>query len=171
MARSDGVWQEGMGMRHLCSAIVLILLMAAVSDSFEIDGLVSGMSMEKARKKLEESFYKSIQVRDNSIVASGNNRFLLLNFCKNELVLVQNHLPPGFDNFVRRVEEKRKELGKPSDAWTEPADPNLIVGRNSVSFLWKDNLTSVKITFAEFASNRQLDVTYENRNSCRQVQD
>jgi hypothetical protein len=69
------------------------------------------------------------------------------------------------------IDEKRKELGKPADAWTEPADGNLPVERNAVSFLWRDSLTSVKVTFTEFASNKQLDVVYEIRNVCRQVLD
>ena len=55
-------------------------------------------------------------------MASGGNRFILLSFCKDELVLVQKHLAPGFDNFVRLIDEKTKELGRPADAWTEPAD-------------------------------------------------
>jgi len=145
------------------------LLAANAAHSFEIDGLSSGMSLERARKTLEGSAYKTIQTRENGILASGGNRFVLLNFCKDELVLVQKHLAPGFDSFVRLVDEKTKELGKPADAWTEPADRNVPVERNAVSFLWRDNLTSVRVTFTEFASNRQLDILYEIKNSCRQV--
>jgi hypothetical protein len=69
------------------------------------------------------------------------------------------------------IDEKRKELGRPADAWTVPDDGNLPVERNAVSFLWRDNLTSVKVTFTEFAANKQLDVVYEIRNACRQVLD
>jgi hypothetical protein len=158
-------------MRRLFVGLVLILLAADVSHAFEIDALSSGMSMEKAKKILEGSAYKNIQTRENGIIASGGNRFILLKFCKDELVMVQKHVPPGFDNFVRLINEKRKELGRPADAWTEPADGNLSVERNAVSFLWSDSLSSVKVTFTEFASNRQLDVLYEIKNGCRQVLD
>lgn len=158
-------------MRHLLVGSALILLAANTSHSFEIDGLSSGMSMARAKQTLEGASYKSIQTRENGIVATGGNRFILLNFCKDELVMVQKHLAPGFDNFVRLIDEKRKELGKPADAWTEPADVNLPVERNAVSFIWRDGLTSVKVTFTEFASNRQLDVLYEIRNVCRQLLD
>ena len=94
---------------------------------------------------------------------------ILLSFCKDELVLLQKQLAPGFDNFVRLIDEKTKELGKPADAWTEPADVNLPVERNAVSFLWRDSQTAVKVTYTEFASNRQLDIMYEIKNVCRQV--
>jgi len=127
------------------------------------------MSMERAAKVLEVFSYKTIQVRENSIIASGGNRFILLNFCKDGLVLVQKHLSPGFDVFVRLIAEKRRELGKPSEVWTESADVNVPVERNSVAFLWRDGSTAIKITYAEFALNRQLDIIYEIKNNCRQV--
>ena len=158
-------------MRHLLVGLVLMLFAADVSHSFEIDGLNSGMSMAKAQKALEGSFYKNIQLRENGIIASGGNRFILLKFCKDELVMVQKHVPPSFDNFVRLINEKRKKLGKPADAWTEPADGHLSLERNAVSFLWRDSLSSVKVTFTEFALNKQLDVLYEIKNGCGQVLD
>jgi hypothetical protein len=158
-------------MRRLFGGLLLMLLAAHVSHSFEIDGLTSGMSMERARKILEGSSYKNIQTTANGIIASGGNRFILLKFCKDELVLVQKHVPPGFDNFVRLIDEKRKQLGKPADAWTETPDVNLNLERDAVSFLWHDGMNSVKVTLAEFAANKQLDVTYEIRNACRQLLD
>ena len=30
-------------------------------------------------------------------------------------------------------------------------------------------MTSVKVTYTEFASNKQLDIMYEIKNACRQV--
>ena len=158
-------------MQRLLVGLILLLLAAPASHAFEIDGLRSGMSAGNARKILEGAGYKNIQARENGMTASGGNRFILLGFCKDELIMLQKHLAPAFDNFVRLIDEKRKELGKPADAWTEPADGNLPVERNSVSFLWRDSLTSVKVTFTEFASNKQLDVVYEIRNPCRQVLD
>ncbi|MBL0226319.1 MAG: hypothetical protein IPQ16_12375 [Geobacteraceae bacterium] len=156
-------------MRQLFVGLVVILFTAKVSHAFELDGLNSGISMERARKILEGSSYQNIQTRDNGIIATGANRFILLNFCKDGLVLAQKHLAPGFDNFVRLIEEKRRELGKPADAWAEPADVQLPVERNAVAFLWRDGLTSVKVTYTEFASNKQLDVLYEIKNECRQI--
>jgi hypothetical protein len=156
-------------MRTIAVSFALLLFAVHLSHAFEIDGLSSGMSMEKARKILEGSSYKNIQTRENGILASGGNRFILLNFCRDELVLLQKHLTPGFDTFVRLIDEKRTELGKPADAWTESADHSVPVERNAVVFLWKDSLTSVKVTFTEFTSNKQLDIVYEIRNGCRQV--
>lgn len=156
-------------MRSLWTGLALIFLIATASHAFEIDGLSSGMSIEKAKKYLEGASYKNIQVKENGIIASGGNRLILLSFCKDELVLLQKQLAPGFDNFVRLIDEKTRELGKPAVAWTEPADVNLPVERNAVSFLWRDSQAAVKVTYTEFASNRQLDIMYEVKNVCRQV--
>ena len=69
-------------MRQLFGGLLLMLLSAHVSHSFEIDGLTSGISMDRARKKLEGSSYKNIQTKENGIIASGGNRFILLNFSR-----------------------------------------------------------------------------------------
>ena len=155
-------------MRFLFAGLAM-LLSAGVSHAFEVDGLSSGMSMEKVRKTLERSAYTDIQTRENSIMAYGGSRFILLNFCKDELVLLQKHLTPAFAEFVRLVDEKTRELGKPAEAWSEPADGNLPVERNAVCLLWRTGPASVKVTFTEFASNKQLDILYEIKNPCRQV--
>jgi len=156
-------------LRCIAAGIIFTLLSANVSHAFEIDGLVSGMPIDKARAVLQGAAYTNIQTTENSLIASGGGRFILLNFCKDRLVLVQKHLPPGFDDFVRLVDEKRKALGRPSDSWSEPADGLLPVERHAVSFLWKDGAASVKITFAELALNRQLDILYEIKNDCRKI--
>jgi hypothetical protein len=160
---------EGDVMQSLWTCLVLIALAATASHAFDIDGLSSGMSMERSKKSLEGASFKNIQIKENGIIASGGSRFVLLSFCKDELVLLQKQLAPGFDNFVRLIDEKTKELGKPVGAWTEPADVNLPVERNAVSFLWRDSQAAVKVTYTEFASNKQLDIMYEIKNVCRQV--
>jgi hypothetical protein len=156
-------------MQRCFAGLAVLLLTASVSLAFEVDGLNSGMTMERARKTLEAAAYTDIQVRDDRIMASGRNRFILLNFCKDELVLLQKHLAPSFAEFVRLVDKNKAELGKPVEAWVEPADGHLPFERDAVSFLWRDGPSSVKITYTEFASNKQLDILYEIRNPCRQV--
>lgn len=157
-------------MRYYFIICVFILLAASVSHAFEIDGIKSGISMDEAKKLLESYSYKTIEVKDNSIIASdeprGSDRFIALSFCKGKLVQAQKHLKPRFDYFVRLVNEKRRELGKPTDAWTRPTDVTSNYESNSVSFLWKDGPTFIKVTYSEFGSNNQLDILYEIKNSC-----
>ena len=157
-------------MRRYVMGMALLLLTVSMAHAFEVDGLNSGMSMESAQKVLQGSSY-TIQLKENGIIATGGNRFILLNFCKDELILVQKQYAPGFENFVRLVAEMRRLRGKPVDAWTEAADAHLPIERNAVSFLWHDNLDSVKVTHTEFAANKQLDVIYEIKNRCRQLLD
>jgi hypothetical protein len=153
------------------AGIICSLFSASVSSAFEVDGLVSGMSIKKATAALQMAAYSNIQTTEHSVMASGGSRFILLSFCKDRLVLVQQHLSPGFDNFIRLIDEKRKELGKPADSWGEPAEAHLPVNRNAISLLWTYGGDSVKVTFTELALNRQLDILYEVKNDCRRVPD
>jgi len=129
-------------MRNYFTVCVLILLATGVSHAFEIDGLKSGISMDEAKLLLERYSYKTIQLKENSLIASdeprGDGRFIALTFCKGKLVQADKHLTPHFDYFVRLVNEKRRELGKPSDAWTSPTGVTSSYESNSASFLWKD---------------------------------
>ena len=160
-------------MRCFLVSCALILFAASVSHAFEVDGLKSGISMNEAKRLLESQSYKKIEIKDNSIVAfdqSGSDgRFIALSFCKGKLVQAQKHLKPRFDYFVRLVNEKRRELGKPADAWTVPTDVVSNVESNSVAFLWRDGETFIKVTYTEFGSNNQLDILYEIKNACWQV--
>ncbi|MEN6375262.1 MAG: hypothetical protein ABFD75_10865 [Smithella sp.] len=157
-------------MRFSFIVFVFILLLASVSHAFEIDGLKSGISMDEAKKLLESFSYKTIEVKDNSMIASdeprGSGRFIALCFCKGKLVQAQKHLKPRFDYFVRLVSEKRRELGKPTAAWTQPTDVTSSYESNSVSFRWKDGQTFIKVTYSEYGSNNQLDILYEIKNLC-----
>lgn len=144
--------------------------MSGTTSAFEVDGLRSGMSQDQARKALEAS-YQGIQTKDSNIMAYhvSTGRFINLNFCKGKLVQVQKDLNPRFDDFVRLVYQKTKEVGKPITAWTRPADVESRVVSNSVSFLWKEGPTFTTATYTEFSSNNSLSVVYEIKNSCWQV--
>jgi len=156
-------------MRNYIIGCIFLLLLTNVSHAFEIDGIKSGISIDEARKTLEKYSYKNIKLENNSIMASDENRFIVLSFCKGKLVYVQKALKPRFDYFVRLVNEKRRELGKPSDAWTSPTDVTSNYEDDSVSFLWKDGPTFIKVNYREFSSNNQLDIAYEIKNSCWEV--
>lgn len=157
-------------MRNIVALITIVMLGANVSHAFEMDGLKSGISTEVAKRLLESYSYKNIKIEDHSIIASdqtgGESRLIALSFCNNKLVQAQKHLIPRFDNFIRLVNDKRKEIGKPIDAWTEPTDVTSNLEKNAVSFLWKDGPTFIKISYTEFKSNNQFDITYEIKNKC-----
>ena len=157
-------------MRNIVTLIIIIIMGANTSHAFEMDGLKSGITMEVAKRLLESYSYKNIKKDDHSIIASdqtsGESRLIALSFCKNKLVQVQKHLIPRFDNFTRLVNDKRKEFGKPVDAWSEPTDVTSNFESNAVSFLWRDGPTFIKISYTEFKSNNQFDITYAIKNIC-----
>jgi hypothetical protein len=139
---------------------------ANVSQAFEIDGLKSGISMDQAKKILATYSYKNIGIEDTSITASDNERRIVLSFCKGKLVQANKHLKQRLDYFVRLVDEKRRELGKPVDAWSAPTDVTSTLVSNSVSFFWKDGPAFLIVRYIQFDTNNQLDMTYSISNSC-----
>lgn len=153
-------------MQKVLVFLILSMFAANVSQAFEIDGLKSGISMDQAKNILATHSYKNIEIKDTSIMAYDNGRFISLSFCKDKLVRAQKHLKPRFDYFVRLVDEKRKELGKPIDALSAPSDVTSIIVSNSVSFLWKDGPAFLIVKYIQFDTNNQLDMTYSISNSC-----
>ncbi len=148
------------------------------AQAFDVDGLKSGMSIEQAKSVIEKYSYGKVEIEENQIRAwdppgppGVTGRFIVLNFCKGKLALLQKHLKPRFDYFVRLVQEKRRELGPPVDAWSRPTDIKSHFESNSIYFLWKDGLTFIfiKVSYTEFGSNNQLDITNEIRNECWQI--
>lgn len=150
--------------------ILALLLMGGVVSAFEIDGLRNGMSPEQVKKVLESS-YQGIHTKDSNIMGYhiSTGRFINANFCKGELVQVQKDLNPTFQAFVKLVDQKTKEVGKPFAAWTRPATVESPVEINSVSFLWKAGQTFITVSYTEFPSNNTLDIVYEAQNSCWKV--
>ncbi len=157
-------------MRYAVPILAVMLLTAGVGSAFEVDGMRSGMSQDQATKVLQAS-YKDIQIKNDNIMAYhvSTGRFINANFCKGKLVQVQKDLNPLFRDFVRLVDQKTKEVGKPIAAWTKPAEVESRVEINSVSFLWKMGPTFTKVSYTEFPSNTSLDIVYEIRNSCWDV--
>ena len=114
--------------------------------AFEVDGFRSRMSFNDARSLVEKWSYDSVEVKDKSIEArdnlsKGSARAIFLNFCKSRLVQVQKHLQPRFDYFVRMADEKRRELGRPLDAWSRPTDlaSTSSAESNAIAFIWHDS--------------------------------
>jgi hypothetical protein len=161
-------------MRCLVFIFAFIVFLINSSHAFELGGLQNDMSIEEARKVLEGYSYDKIELKGDTLIAfrkSGSSYpfDITATFCKGKLVQAQKHLNPRFNDFVRLVQQKTKELGKPLYAWTEPTDIESGVESNSVIFLWKNGPTFIKVTYIEFASNNQLDITYEIKNSCWRI--
>ena len=159
-------------------AILLFITMVGCSSAFafEVDGFRSGMSFNDARSLVEKRPYDSIEVKDKNIEArdnpsKGSARAIFLNFCNGRLVQVQKHLQPRFDYFVRMADEKRRELGRPLDGWSRPTDltSTSSAESNAIAFIWRDSSDFVSITYTQFSSNNQLDITHDARNHCWRI--
>jgi len=155
-------------------SLASVLLLCGVANAFEVDALHSGMSFQEARSVIERFSYSKVEIKENyigawDILATGTNRSIYLNFCKGRLVQVQKHLQPRFDYFVRLVDEKRKQLGHPTDAWSEPTDVTSAVESNAIRFLWRDKNDYIVVSYIQFPSNNQLDISHRIKNECWQV--
>ena len=163
-------------MKQFAIWIFITMVSCPSAFAFEVDGFRSGMSFNDARSLVEKRSYDSVEVKDNSIGARDNPskgpaRAIFLNFCKGRLVQVQKHLQPRFDYFVRMADEKRRELGRPLDAWSRPTDlaSTSSAESNAIAFIWHDSSDFVSITYTQFSSNNQLDITHDARNDCWRI--
>jgi hypothetical protein len=162
-------------MKLIILLLVFIVLAVNSTLAFNIDSLKSGMSIEQAKAVLKDHGYDKIQVEDNYISAwyspqvKGYIKSIFLNFCKGKLVNVQKHLEPRFDYLTRILMEKRRELGRPVDSWSTPADITSNSKSNSISFLWKDGPTFIKVSWHDFGTNNQLDISYDIKHDCWQL--
>lgn len=152
-------------------AFVALLSLIHPAYSFDVDGFKTGMTFAAARALVESHSYSHVEVKDGHIGAwdtppSSSGRTISLIFCKGRLVLIQKHLQPRFDYFVRLVDDKRKELGRPRDSWAQPADVTATVESNSVKFVWRDGSDFVVVSYTQFSSNNQLDIVHETPNDC-----
>jgi hypothetical protein len=166
--------QMGQDMVRVVVWYALLLAICPRAHSFELDGLKSGMAYEEVKAVLESQSYEHIQYKGNNIIATDtkpqpHGRLISLNFCKSLLVSMQKHLIPRFEIFVSLVYEKRRELGRPLDAWTRPPDFTSSVESNSISFIWRAANDFTSITFTQFQSNNQLDITLDVQNDCYPV--
>lgn len=164
---------DATNMRAKCW-LMLTLAISSPVCSFELDGLRSGMSYEEAKTRIEKQSFGRVDLKENHISAwdapaQGSNRSFFLNFCKGRLIHVQKNLEPRFDYFTRLIDEKRKELGRPLDAWSQPTDVTSTVESNTVSFVWREGADFVTVTYVQFRSNNQLYIRYETRNDCWKI--
>ena len=157
--------------RHAISSL-LFLVFAPNVYSFEVDGFRTGMSLADAHALIKSRNYSEVQVKDNHIGAwdtppSGlvAARTIFLTFCKDRLAQMQKYSPPGFEQFARLVHERRKELGRPLDAFSQ-ASGGARGSHDSVSLVWRSGREFVTISYIQFAANSQVDTIYDVPNDC-----
>jgi hypothetical protein len=170
----DKTYGDLLKMKTIIITIIFVLAYIHSVIAFEIDGFKSGMSVQEAKKMLENYSFERMEVKDDFILASnvsgqGSNRLIALGFCEEKLIQFQKHLNPRFDYFTRLVEEKRKEFGKPIDAFSRPTDFTTNIKSDSIEFIWKRENLFVSVSYTEFDTNNQLDLKYEIYNKCWEI--
>lgn len=153
--------------------LVLFLLTTCLVytvNAFEIDGFKSGMTVAEVKSNLKNFSYDTVEIEDNRIMASDNPptsyRLINLGFCNGVLTWAEKHLKPTFELFVRLAKEKREIYGKPYDAWSSPTPLTLNYKRDEVNFVWKENGSTIAVSYTEFGSNNGLSLTYRDSNVC-----
>ncbi|MFH1931332.1 MAG: hypothetical protein ABIN18_07060 [Pseudomonadota bacterium] len=153
-------------MKKIIFTTLFLFGFVSISTAFEIDGFISGMSMQEAQKNVKRFSYDKVQVQEGRIMAfdypeKGSNRLVNLIFCNGKLVHIMKSLTPRFDYFTRLVDQKRKEFGKPVDAWSVPTDVTSNIESNSITFLWTVDDTIIHVSYTEFSSNNDLSISYD----------
>ena len=161
-------------MKKIIFTTLILLGFVSISSAFEIDGFIRGMSMQEAQENVKSFSYDKVEVKEGRIFArdyrnKGSYRSINLIFCNGKLVQITKDLKPRFDYFTRLVDEKRKEFGKPVDAWSRPTDVTSNIEFDSITFLWKVDDTIIDVSYTEFSTNNQLSITYETYNTCWKI--
>lgn len=161
-------------MKRSAAWVTIALVICPPAFPFEVDGLRSGMSFDEAKSIVEKQSYGHVEAKDNHIGAwdaptKRPGRGIFLNFCKGRLVQVQKDLQPRFDYFVKLVDDKRRKLGQPLDAWSRPTDVTSSAESNAIALIWRDGSDFVTVTYTQFSSNNQLDITHDARNDCWRI--
>lgn len=154
-------------------AIVLLgapLVNPGVAYAFELDGLRSGMTKNEAIAALKR-ISVGIDDQGETIIAGDkldkpSARTFALNFCKGRLVSLQKLLLPRWDYFVRLVQEKRRELGRPADVLGDPSDTTSTLKSDAVRVVWRYRDHAEIITYTKFPANDQLDIVLSVKNDC-----
>lgn len=138
--------------------------------AFDVDGFRAGDSPEKVAAQIERLGLRQDPLDGGGVLAVGKgNRLYSLNFCKGELISVQKHLNPTFSNFVEISHQFTSSHGTPSAFWPRLPDRTSYGPNHALAVRWGVGSEIVTVTFREYESNNQLDVTYEAPNSCYEV--
>lgn len=138
------------------------------ASAFEIDGLKTGLSREKAISQLETLNLKITSISDNNVVAEASGRLYSLNFCNGSLVNVQKNLEPSFDTFVDLVSRFKSLYGAPLSIDPQLPNPTSYAMGYDLSVSWRVGRELVTAEHVSFKSNSQTSVTYDAPNLCFQ---
>lgn len=149
-----------------CLAFLIGTLLSFGASAFEIDGLTTGLSREKAIAQLEIYGLKITSDSDSNLLASAPGRLYSLSFCKGSLVLVQKHLDPSFDAFVNLVSRFKSLYGSPLSIDSRLPNPTSYASAHGLSVSWRVHGELVTAEHESFSSNSQTSVIYDAPNDC-----
>lgn len=149
-------------------AFCAVVFVATSASAFDIDGLSTGQSREKAIAQLERYGLKITSEKDDHVLATAAGRLYSLNFCKGSLVSVQKNLEPTFNTFIELTARFHTLYGAPLSVAPKLPDPTSYAPAHSLSISWRDKAELITATHKSFSSNNQTDVTYDARNACFQ---
>lgn len=152
-------------MKRLILIILCLLLSVNVATAFEVNFIKSGMTMIQAKLALSEYWCGPIAERGERIIAypiSTNDPLIVLSFRKGSLYRYQIRNYSSLPYFTQLVADKRKELGRPVDAWFEPINITSNQDINRFHFLWKNGKYTYRLSYPQNNQNNQMTITYED---------
>jgi hypothetical protein len=148
------------------------MLFIGPAQAFDVDGLKSHMEKSEVERLLETLGYQ-VSPLDGGLLhgEASDGRTISVNFCRDRLVSVQKFLDPSFSRFVEAAALFNSTFGPPSLLQPRVPDPTSNVQTYALDFAWRTQAGAelVSVSYADFGSSAQLDVTYEVKNSCYSI--
>lgn len=129
--------------------LAMILSSMPILQAFDEDGFISGMSYDEARAVVSKRVNGKVNFQDTSIIwgFGDDPTFRALSFVDGRLAIYKKELPPDFKRFVSVVKHFRDIFGKPTDAFSTPAEPLREYTRDTVSYYWKSGTTQIQVEY------------------------
>lgn len=166
-------------MRLKLIALFAAATLSSAANAFEFDGIEGGISMSFAEVILSNKNYDNVLSDDGVLMAEGVipkgfiqasddvskgfGRYMPLGFCNDKLTHLFKALKPSLEAFARLTDDKRKELGAPTDSWSNPVDISTDNPLASIGMQWKDD--KGEFTTTKY-SGKHLSIKYNIPNDC-----
>lgn len=151
--------------------LICLLIPLAAATAFDVDGIKSGITMEKVKAIISTWNFDSIEEKESHIIAfdypaKPSYRFYIFNFCDDRLTHIQKGIKPSMKMFIILFDSLSKTYGHPIDSDSNRSAYQDGTGSDGIDFLWRSGTEYIKLSYRVFSSNDSLDIHYDIPNRC-----
>ena len=161
-------------MQRLSIIGLLVLVLAAPADAFEVDVFKSGMTKEQVKEALKSYTFDKVQeFSAQTLIAydqpeRGSNRQFTFDFCNGKLAGLQQEMGPSTRNLVILINSYNAKYGQPFKV-NAASNVTSIGDKNELALYWRKGLDLVGVRYSVTSPIEQLLLQYDVSNNCWQT--